>query len=633
MTVGKYIIEKDKSTGELVEYVEVNKNKLKVTNKKSGLNIIFEDEVCYKEIDEEKCEIMELVKRGREYYFGILNVTSKTFYGMVDNRPIYQFRSCNRFDPIFMVLGKNEDKKNNLMDIYCLIKLEKWENGAKNPTGSIVERLGEVGSDEGEYNNILMRTEINLKSPLNRRHRRDYTNQLKTLLEKNDDFRVDFTNQSVFSIDPLNCQDIDDAIHINLLKDDYYQIGVHIADVSYYLEKNTEIDEYGKYRSFSIYTPKKRIDMLPTELATDICSLVPNEPRKTFTALFDIDKKSYQILGVQFVKGLICSKYKYDYHLAQEIIDEKTTHFLEEELRLLSMVSKNLEDIYLKKNLVFNENSEDAVEKEDKDSHRIIEVFAILTNHYVAKLIEEKLPSASIQRLHDCDEFEELNLDNMNLPPRVIEFMNLIRMKRAYYGFLEDKKKKITHWGLNLQNYTHFTSPIRRYNDILIHRILWGILTGRDDVYSENILIDICKRMNEVQDKLNRMEREYYRMSCLKELNYIENGNERDGWVIGIDNDRISVYFPDIKLLESINLYDEKNKHLLKIVYQDNKKIILENNIYKNGKMTIKLLDMVRVKMTVIMQSKNMNEKLKIKLIKPNLYGFINEGVIVEEIN
>jgi exoribonuclease R len=621
MSIGKFFIEKNKITKEIIEYVEdINTNKkLIVVGKHIGIN---GDKVKYKELEKDKCEILNIECRIREYYFGILNVTSKTFYGVNDNnKPIYQFRSSNNLDPIFMVTGKQEDKKNNMMDIYCLIKFEKWNIGEKNPIGSIVERYGEVGSEDGEYYNILMRTEINMKAPTNKKQREEYVLRWKEMLEKNDDFRQDFRNNNVFSIDPPNCQDIDDAIDISDIGNNRWRIGVHIADVGYYLDKNNPIDEYAKYRSFSIYTPRKRVDMLPYELATNICSLVPNEERKTFSAIFEIDKIDYEIKDVHFCKGVICSKYKFDYELAQKIIDNSERHILEDDLRKLSEVCNNLEGRYLKKNLVFNEE-EDVLT--DKDSHRIIEVFAILTNHYVSKYLEEKCPTLSIQRIHKKDEYDGINIEGLNLPKSVIDFMNLIRMKRAYYGKIENVDG-VTHWGLNLRHYTHFTSPIRRYNDILIHRILWKIINGDENNYKEIEIDEICERMNEVQDKLNRMEREYYRMECLIKLQG-EINRELNGWIIGLEEDRILVYFPEIKLLENIYLYDDKNKHLLNIIYNE-KKLILENCIFKKENLEFKLLDKVMVKMTVIMQSKNMNDKLKIKLIEPNLYEFINNKI------
>jgi ribonuclease R len=622
MLIGKFLIEKNKITKELIEYVEDQntKHRFIVIGKH---NIINGDKVRYKELENGECEILNVEERGREYYFGILNVTSKTFYGLNENnKPIYQFRSSNNLDPIFMVAGKQEDKKNNMMDIYCLIKFERWNNGEKNPIGSIVDRYGEVGSEDGEFYNILMRTEINLKAPTNKKQREEYVIRWRNMLKKEDNFRKDFRENRVFSIDPPNCQDIDDAIDITDIGNNILRVGVHIADVGYYLDKGNPIDDYAKYRSFSIYTPRKRVDMLPYELATNICSLVPNEDRKTFSVIFDIDKGDYEIKGVSFCKGVICSKYKFDYNLAQKVIDGKEMHEYESDLRKLSNICNNLEGRYLRKNLVFNEED---VNNEDKDSHRIIEVFAILTNHYVSKYLEEKCPILSIQRIHKKDEYEGINIEGLNLPSSVIDFMNLIRMRRAYYGKIEDNEG-VTHWGLNLRHYTHFTSPIRRYNDILIHRILWQELNNEENIYDEKEIDNICERMNEVQDRLNRMEREYYRMECLIKLNG-KISEELNGWIIGLEQDRILVYFPEIKLLENIYLYDEKNQHLLDVKLEDGKKVILENLLFEKYKMVMNLLDKVIVKMTVIMQSKNMNEKLRLKLIEPDLYGFINNKI------
>ena len=322
-------------------------------------------------------------------------------------------------------------------------------------------------------------------------------------VEKRRDFRKDIT----FTIDPIDAKDFDDAISIKHLPNQNIEIGVHIADVSHYVKSNSEIDKEAFLRSFSIYFPGKVIPMLPEKLSNILCSLRPQEDKLSFSVTIEMNKL-YQIKSSWIGKGIINSNKRFSYEDAQKTINSKKGKFYKE-LNLINIIAKKLRTHRIKngsinferRDITFQLNNKNEpvkiIETTPLDTHKLVEEFMLLANQIVA----EKLSSTnlSIYRIHDIPDQQKLKelinylqyfekkktrprfsyknsaqfINNIlnnpikGLNKHILENLVLRAMAKAKYS-----TKNIGHYGLGFEKYTHFTSPIRRYADLMIHRLL-----------------------------------------------------------------------------------------------------------------------------------------------------------------
>jgi ribonuclease R len=357
--------------------------------------------------------------------------------------------------------------------------------------------------------------------------------------------RKDFRPILTFTIDPDTAKDFDDALSIQFLEDDLIEVGVHIADVTHFLKENSALDKEALKRSTSVYLVDRVLPMLPEKLSNDLCSLNPNEDKYTFSAVFKFDAK-YKIIDKWFGKTIIHSDRRFAYEEAQEVLEGKSTELSHELTTLNKIAYKIRKDRF--KNGSINFESEEikfildeknkpigVFTKERKDAHMLIEDFMLLANKEVATMVynKSKPEIPFIYRIHEEPDYakivdfalfaKELGFQmKIDTPANIVKSFNLLReakeknpglkmleplairtMSKAEYS-----SKNIGHYGLAFEFYAHFTSPIRRYSDVLAHRILFENLNEHSYRVDPEILETRCKHISKQERKAMDAERD-----------------------------------------------------------------------------------------------------------------------------
>ncbi len=394
------------------------------------------------------------------------------------------------------------------------VKIKEWTDPLKNPEGTIIRIIGKKGENNTEMESIVLEKgfEIGFSKQVEDEADEIKKNKIKDI-ENEIPKRKDFRNTLTFTIDPFDAKDFDDAISFKDFTNGTYEIGVHIADVSHYVKQGSALDKQALKRGCSIYLVDRTIPMLPEVLSNDVCSLNPNEDKLTFSAVFIMNDKG-AVLERWFGKTVINSNRRFSYENAQELLNAKKAKYWNE-LNKLNEIAKTLQKEKFKKGAIEFEQEEikfkldengkpiAVYKKERLDTHKLVEEYMLLANREVAKHIFEsikrkgKKDTGSIYRIHDIPDQEKmLELSNFvkalgyNLKTKdgkvtahdikyllkqitgtvheVLISTAVIRsMQKAIYS-----TKNIGHFGLAFDYYTHFTSPIRRYPDLLIQRIL-----------------------------------------------------------------------------------------------------------------------------------------------------------------
>lgn len=426
----------------------------------------------------------------------------------------------------------------------ALVKITVWPKTAEMPYGEVVAVLGMPGSNDTEMLSILYNQGINPVFPeavLEEAERVPVE-----LDEKEIALRRDFRPTLTFTIDPFDARDFDDAISYEVLENGNYELGVHIADVSHYVRPGTAMDAEALLRSNSVYLVDRVIPMLPEQLSNIACSLRPNEDKYTFSAVFEMDDKG-KVYKEWYGKGVIHSDRRFTYEEAQEIIEgnegehqevirklNKVAHILRKQRMKDGALSIESEEMRFRLN--DKGNPSEVVIKTSKDAHKLIEEFMLLANRKVAtflsKPIKGKDPIPMIYRVHDSPDpgkmdvfavfiekfghkidlhdtqsiaknlnalFEEIREENEF---SLVQSMAIRSMAKASY-----ETENIGHYGLAFKYYSHFTSPIRRYADLVVHRILQEELTSKQHRYGGELKA-ICTRISKNERKAAEAERE-----------------------------------------------------------------------------------------------------------------------------
>lgn len=591
------------------EYVEINNNDYYIKGVieiKSGymsgkvddiiipsmakINRAFNGDIVY--IDKKTQSVINVERQNKNRKIvGVLKITSMTTYGVNKKGSYYyMFIPNDRMKPRFYVpfnLKKksNKEYKNKSRDVYAVITFNNWKTTSKFPIGSINKIIGTIGEIDVEYEYVLHKYGINYNK-----------NKLKFVNEENktNEKRTDFRNKNVISIDPIGCTDMDDALHYEET-DEHIEIGIHIADVSHYVLPNSPIDLEARKRLSTIYSPNKRIDMLPPTLSTDICSLVPNKERLTASVIIILNKDTYDIEDVKFTKGIIKSKCAYTYDEAQVIIDTE----LDNDISKLNDISNKLVE-----KIKLTTGSE-------VGSHRLVETYMVLVNMLVAKEIYEKVDK-SLLRTHfskkkiNMEELDDIGDDNLR------HHLYVMSMNAAKYVIMDKKcEEEIKHTGLNIKFYTHFTSPIRRYADILVHRMLFSEEIGEIE--------DTVNEINRVNRLTRNAQRDFNKLELMKMLE--EGEVEADAYITNIYREYITIYLPKFKLGNNFRIYLRKLDDMLEYSWTENSITIV--NKQKNKKLTFNLLDKIKVKLVSYLGENNFKNKLKTRIIEPNCSEFI----------
>lgn len=446
----------------------------------------------------------------------VLHRKQTEFSGRVEVKPHFAFLipdsdkiPVDIYIPLHLLNGaKNGDK--------AIAKIVEWTGKTKNPVGEIVSLLTNESDNEIAMQGILVENGFPLTFPddvLEDAAR--YPEGIdKQELKRRNDMRKTLT----LTIDPVDAKDFDDAISFKPLKGGLYEIGVHIADVSYYIEEGSALDKEAYHRATSVYLPDRVLPMLPERLSNELCSLRPDEDKYTFSAIFQVDKKG-KVKDYWLGRTIIRSQRRFTYEEVQEIIEGADGDH-KEVLLTLNDIAQNLRAARFKKGAINFSSQEvrfklDAnakpigiVVKESKEAHQLIEEFMLLANRTVAEYVSgitvKDKPVPFPYRVHDAPDEAKLSVFssfaasfgykfNMNTPEtiaasfnemlemvqgkpeqHVLESLGIRTMSKAVYT-----TDNIGHYGLGFEDYCHFTSPIRRYPDVLVHRILQECLDNK----------------------------------------------------------------------------------------------------------------------------------------------------------
>ena len=413
--------------------------------------------------------------------------------------------------PDFYVSTRNLNGATNNQRV--VVKFLEWEKGEKKPEGEVVSVLQGKNASDMAMKEIIIQNGFLLEFP---KAVLDEANALDaTILPEDLANRRDYRDVLTFSIDPADAKDFDDALSIKKLSDNDFEIGVHIADVSHFVRPGTAIDEEGYTRATSVYLPDRVNPMLPEKISNELCSLRPNEDKFTFSVIFKINNKG-KVKDYWIGKTLIHSDHRFNYDEVQQIIESGEGQY-SEEITLLNSLAKNFRKERFKNGAInfsstevkfkLDENGKPLgiIVKESKESHQLIEEFMLLANRTVAtnvsKIKVNKKPIPFPYRIHDTPDeeklkpfvafakkfgykfdmkdeaevaksFNQLMHDVHGKPEQhVLEQLGIRTMAKAIYT-----TENIGHYGLGFENYCHFTSPIRRYPDVMVHRVLQEIL-------------------------------------------------------------------------------------------------------------------------------------------------------------
>lgn len=453
-------------------------------------------------------EVVEILQRAKMDFTGIINLSDRFAFFIPDDRKMLH----DIFIPIDSLKGaKDKDK--------AIARIVDWPEDAKNPIGEITHVLGKQGENNAEMNAILADYGFPLAFPDEVEKQAEAIQEI--ILAKEIAKRRDFRKILTFTIDPADAKDFDDAISFRKLDNGNIEVGVHIADVSHYVKQGTALDKEAFERGTSVYLVDRVIPMLPERLSNGLCSLRPNEDKLCFSAVFELDQEA-NVVEQWFGKTIIHSDTRFSYEDAQEVLENKTGKHSEELLKLNELAyilrerkfkhgAISFESVEVKFNLDEHGKPLGVYVKERKDAHKLIEDYMLLANKKVAEFIAKKGKGKQkltfVYRSHDSPKEDALlsfsqfalkfgykidissgreTAKSLNFlmadvegkkEQNVLTKLAIRSMAKAVYT-----TKKHSHYGLAFDYYTHFTSPIRRYPDVMVHRLLELYLAGAKSV-------------------------------------------------------------------------------------------------------------------------------------------------------
>jgi ribonuclease R len=540
--------------------------------------------------------ITGVVKRKRTHFIGVVERINDTCFVIPDNTGV---RADFYIPEARSMKAKHKDK--------VVIELIEWRPKDKNPIGHITEILGNAGSNDVEMKSILVENGFFTAFP--QKVLEEAENLEFEVSEEEKKKRRDFSKIATFTIDPADAKDFDDALSFRKLENGWYEVGVHIADVSHYVAEHSALEKEAFKRATSVYLVDRVAPMFPERLSNIICSLRPNEDKCCYAAVFQLDDKA-QVKDVWFGRTVIHSQKRFSYEDAQEILEGKDGVFKEELLKLNELAyilrrerfkngSIGFEAPETKFKLDDNGKPIGVYVKERKDAHLLIEDFMLLANKAVATYIGKERnkngKTPFVYRVHDLPNEEKLidfqlfaqkfgykiQFDNPKQIARelnrlmqeiegtpeqaVLQQLAIRCMAKAIYT-----TNNIGHYGLGFEFYTHFTSPIRRYPDVMVHRLLDKILHDKK-LPTQDELEYQCKHSSERERAANDAERSSVKYK-MAEFMLDRIGEHFSGVISGVKNWGIYVELPQYNceglvrvetMRDDVYVFDERKMRML----------------------------------------------------------------------
>lgn len=504
-------------------------------------------------------EIVEILKRARTEFVGTLQVSEKYAFLVPDSNHM----NTDIFVPVKDLNGgKSGDK--------AVVRITAFPEKSKNPVGEVIRVLGRKGENETEIHAIL--AEYGFPSEFPKHVEAEAEKITFDIPETEIKKRRDMRKVTTFTIDPADAKDFDDALSIQQLDNGHWEIGVHIADVSHYMPEGSLLDQEAYQRATSVYLVDRVVPMLPEKLSNGVCSLRPHEEKLCYSAIFEIDDNA-QVHQEWFGRTVIYSDRRFTYEEAQKVIETgqgdlaeeiATFHRLATKMRNTRFASGALrvEQTEVKFKLDNKGKPYDVYFKESKEANWLIEEFMLLANKKVAAFVGQKKERQQevktfVYRIHDLPNEEKLKelkrfvhtfgykidlnnpktiaaslnkmLNDVKGKPEadMIENLTIRSMAKAIYS-----TQNVGHYGLSFDFYTHFTSPIRRYPDVMVHRLLDRYLQGGKSVNAKDYEAK-CKHSSEMEKKAADAERASVKY---KQVEYLEDrvGDEFEGVITGV---------------------------------------------------------------------------------------------------
>lgn len=538
-------------------------------------------------------EVVDIMERAKDTFVGILEVSENFAFLVRDNRVLT--------NDVFIPKNKLNGAKNGQK---VVVKLMKWEPNLRSPVGEVIDILGDKGNNDTEMHAILAEFGLPYK----------YPEQVDAAADKIDAGitpeevakRIDMRETTTFTIDPRDAKDFDDALSLRKLKDGLWEVGVHIADVTHYVRPGSIIDKEGRERATSVYLVDRTIPMLPEHLSNGICSLRPDEDKLTYSVIFQMNDQA-EIKHYEIAKTVTRSDRRFTYEEAQQVIETGKGDF-KVEILTLDRLAKALRKKRFDNGAIAFDRVEVRFEidekgkplsvffKEQKDANKLIEEFMLLANKTVATHIGKpgrgQKAKTFVYRVHDVPNPDKLenfsqfirkfgyNLKTSgkqsaissainNLLDQVegkkeqnlIETLAIRSMAKAIYT-----TDNLGHYGLAFDYYTHFTSPIRRYPDMMVHRLLERYASGAKSV-NQHEYEELCKHSSDMEQLAANAERasikykqvEFMAQHVGKVFDGVISGVTEWGIYVELVENKCEGMIPIRDLDDDYYTFDEKN--------------------------------------------------------------------------